>query len=105
MFAGRDTTAGLLGWCLMRLALHPDVFSSLRAAVLREIPAAEQPTFSQLKGCRPLQHFLQEVLRLHSTVPFNNRVAIRDTTLPVGGGPDQSSPIAVRKGQVVTFSV
>ncbi|KAL1590426.1 hypothetical protein WHR41_00764 [Cladosporium halotolerans] len=105
MFAGRDTTAGLLGWCLMRLALHPDVFESLRAAVLREIPAAEQPTFSQLKGCRPLQHFLQEVLRLHSTVPFNNRVAIRDTTLPVGGGPDQSSPVAVRKGQVVTFSV
>lgn len=105
MFAGRDTTAGLLGWCLMRLALHPDVFSSLRAAVLREIPAGEQPTFSQLKGCRPLQHFLQEVLRLHSTVPFNNRVAIRDTTLPVGGGPDQSSPVAVRKGQVVTFSV
>lgn len=105
MMAGRDTTAGLLGWSLMRLALHPDIFTNLRAIILRDFPADSQPDFAQLKDCRPLQHFLQEVLRLHPTVPINNRLCIKDTTLPLGGGPDQRSPIAVRAGQTVVFSV
>jgi cytochrome P450 len=105
MMAGRDTTAALLGWCLLRLALHPEIFSSLRETILRDFPSDTQPDFAQLKSCRPLQHFLQEVLRLHATVPVNNRVCIKDTTLPLGGGADQQSPIAVRAGQAVTFSV
>lgn len=29
------------------------------------------------------------------------RIALRDTTLPVGGGPDQRSPIFIQKGDVV----
>jgi cytochrome P450 len=105
MIAGRDTTAALLGWCLVRLALHPDIYSSLRATCLRDFPSDTQPDFAQLKSCRPLQHFIQEVLRLHPPVPVNNRLCVKDTTLPLGGGPDQSSPIAVRAGQPVVFSV
>jgi cytochrome P450 len=106
MMAGRDTTAALLGWSLVRLALHPEIFSSLRATILRDFPDADSPpTFAQLKSCRPLQHFLQEVLRLHTTVPVNNRLCVKDTTLPLGGGPDQKSPIAIRAGQLVVFSV
>lgn len=105
MMAGRDTTAALLGWCLLRLTLHPEIFSSLRATCLRNFPSDEQPDFAQLKSCRPLQHFLQEVLRLHPTVPINNRLCVKDTTLPLGGGADQRSPIAVRAGQFVVFSV
>lgn len=105
MMAGRDTTAGLLAWCLLRLAIHPDIHARLREIVLRDFPGKSQPTFSQLKSCRPLQHFIQEVMRLHSTVPVNNRVATKNTTLPLGGGADQRSPIAVQAGQVVVFSV
>lgn len=104
MFAGRDTTASLIGWCWVRLSLHPDIFHKLRNIVLNDFPEGEQPTFAQLKSCRYLQHFLQEVLRLHPTVPMNSRQAARDTTLPCGGGPDQKSPIAIRKGQIVIFS-
>jgi len=104
MFAGRDTTASLIGWCWVRLSLHPDIFQKLRDIVLNDFPEGQQPTFAQLKSCRYLQHFLQEVLRLHPTVPMNSRQAARDTTLPCGGGPDQQSPIAVREGQVVIFS-
>jgi cytochrome P450 len=104
MFAGRDTTAALLGWCLVRLSLHPEIFQNLREAVLDDFGDVEQPSFAGLKSCRYLQHFLQEVLRLHPTVPINNRAAARDTTLPVGGSPDQQSPIAVKKGQIVVFS-
>ena len=107
MMAGRDTTAALLGWSLLRLTLHPSIYSDLRATILRDFPAADSspPTFSQLKSCRPLQHFLQEVLRLHPTVPINNRFCVKDTTLPLGGGPDLKSPIAIRAGQLVFFSV
>ena len=105
LLAGRDTTAALLGWSLARLAIHPEVFAKLRSTVLRELPQNEEITFAKLKGCRYLQHFLNEVLRLHPLVPINQRIAVKDTTLPTGGGPDKCSPIAVRKGQSVLFSV
>lgn len=39
-----------------------------------------------------------------STLPLNNRTAVRDTILPVGGGPNRDQPIAVRKGTVVGFT-
>lgn len=42
-------------------------------------------------------------LRLFPIVPTNGRVALRDTTLPVGGGPDGKSPIFVKKGQPVNY--
>ncbi|KAK1064571.1 hypothetical protein LTR74_008573 [Friedmanniomyces endolithicus] len=105
LFAGRDTTASLLGWAFLRLALHPHILSTLRAAILRDFSSGEPITFAKLKDCRPLRHFLNEVLRLHPTVPINSRSATRDTTLPVGGGPSGTSPIAIRKGQTVGFSV
>jgi cytochrome P450 len=105
LLAGRDTTASLLGWALTRLALHPDVFDKLRGIVLQDFELGTDITFAQLKGCRYLQHFLNEVLRLHPTVPLNQRIAAKDTTLPTGGGADQRSPIAVKKGQIVLFSV
>ena len=95
----------MLGWALLCLALNPQVVKKLRKVVMDDLPPGEDISFSKLKGCRYLQHFLNEVLRLHPTVPLNQRVATKDTTLPVGGGADQRSTIAIRKGQVVLFSV
>ncbi|KAH7163712.1 cytochrome P450, partial [Fusarium sp. MPI-SDFR-AT-0072] len=43
-------------------------------------------------------------LRLHSVVTFNFRRALRDTTLPIGGGPDGKSHIFIPKGTEVNFS-
>ena len=100
-----DTTAGLLGWSFTRLALHPQIFTKLRNQILTDFPPNTPITFEKVKGCRYLQHFLNEVLRLHPNVPFNNRQATVDTTLPVGGGPNQTAPIAVPKGTTVSFSV
>lgn len=37
-------------------------------------------------------------LRLYPLVPHMNRIALKDTTLPVGGGPDGNFPIYVPKG-------
>jgi hypothetical protein len=46
---------------------------------------------------------MSETLRLYPTVPFNSRRATKDTTLPVGGGPDQKSPVYVPKGWEVNY--
>lgn len=37
-------------------------------------------------------------------MPLNNRTAIRSTILPTGGGPDDNSPILVRRGEVISLS-
>lgn len=37
-------------------------------------------------------------------MPFNVRVALRDTTLPRGGGPDGSEPVGVPKDTPIAYS-
>jgi cytochrome P450 len=44
-------------------------------------------------------------LRLYPPVPLNNRTAIRTTILPTGGGPDGNTPILIRRGEVVVYSM
>lgn len=44
-------------------------------------------------------------LRLHPVVPRNNRVAVRDTVLPLGGGKDGLSPVFVSKGTLVAYNL
>lgn len=107
LFAGRNTTASLLGWALCLLSRNPQVFANLRAAISNEFgPYTEEPTnidFGKLKGCHYLQFVLSETLRLAPVVPVNSRTAVCDTILPRGGGPDGRSPIAVGKHQTVMF--
>lgn len=108
LLAGRDTTAGLLGWTCWNLARHPAVFDKLRRAILETFGTYEHPrdiTFERLKSCSYLQYTLNETLRLYPSVPFNSRQATRDTTLPCGGGPDGSAPVYIRKGECVGYSV
>ena len=52
-----------------------------------------------------LRATLNESLRLHPVVPGNTRQAYADTVLPRGGGPDGRSPVFVRKGMLVGWSV
>ncbi|MCJ1292478.1 hypothetical protein MMC34_004029 [Xylographa carneopallida] len=108
MLAGRDTTASLLGWMFYTLARHPDVYARLRYTVLAAFGSytdTSQLTYVNLKNCTYLQHCLNEVLRLYPVVPVNSRRAVRDTTLPRGGGPDGMSKIFVRKDEQVDYSV
>jgi len=110
LLAGRDTTASLLGWLFFILARHPNHYAKLRAAILEAFgPYSAAPddviTYTSLKNCQYLQHCLNEALRLYAVVPFNSRRAVRDTTIPRGGGPDGQSKIFVRKGEQVDYSV
>jgi cytochrome P450 len=51
-----------------------------------------------------LQNIMAETLRLYPVVPFNVRLALKDTTLPHGGGPDGLSPVGVLKDTPVGYS-
>ncbi|KAK5989470.1 Cytochrome P450 52A12 [Cladobotryum mycophilum] len=110
LLAGRDTTASTLGWffVIMSDPRYVSVFHRLRAIILEEFGTYSQPrdiTFERMKSCQYLQWCIHECLRLYPVVPFNFRTALVDTTLPTGGGPDGRSPIYVRKGEDVGYSV
>ncbi|KAK9238923.1 cytochrome P450 [Lipomyces kononenkoae] len=111
LLAGRDTTAGLLSWTFYLLARHPRVLEKLRTEIIDTFgnrlhsPGKKQINFETLKNATYLRHVLNEVLRLYPSVPSNFRVANKDTTLPRGGGADGSSPVLVRKGEKVFFTV
>ncbi|MCJ1471965.1 hypothetical protein MMC13_000608 [Lambiella insularis] len=108
LLAGRDTTASLLGWLFYLLVRHPEVYNKLRSTVVESFGTynnSAELSFVSLKNCTFLQHCLNESLRLFPVVPLNSRRAVRDTTIPRGGGPDGMSKIYVRKGEQVDYSV
>ncbi|KAJ5594619.1 uncharacterized protein N7459_000827 [Penicillium hispanicum] len=109
LLAGRDTTASLLSSTFFYLARHPQVWDRLRREIVAEFgdsrTSRSEITQARLKDIPYLRYVLNEVLRLQPPVPVNFRVATKDTSLPVGGGPDARSPIYVRKGQMVTYNV
>jgi cytochrome P450 len=106
LLAGRDTTAGLLGWTFYLLARHPDIYAKLRTEIVEAfgISDASAISFESLKACVYLRYTLNEVLRLHPLVPENSRRAVKNTTLPRGGGADGQSPIYIRAGQEVGYN-
>ncbi|EGC48494.1 N-alkane-inducible cytochrome P450 [Histoplasma capsulatum var. duboisii H88] len=103
LLAGRDTTASLLANVWNIIPKRPDVLKKLRAEV--DQLGGRKPTFEELKNMKYLKYVLNECLRLWPVVPNNARVAIRDTILPLGGGPDGKSPVFVKKGTTLAYSV
>jgi cytochrome P450 len=47
---------------------------------------------------------MNETLRLYPAVPFNVRLALHDTTLPHGGGPDGLSPTRILKDSPIGYA-
>jgi len=47
---------------------------------------------------------MNETLRLYPVVPFNLRMALKDTSLPSGGGEDGKQPIGVLKDNPIGYS-
>jgi cytochrome P450 len=104
LLAGRDTTASTLSFTLYELGRHPEVVRKLRAEILATVGPERTPTYADLKGMKYLQYVMNETLRLYPVLPFNVRLALHDTTLPRGGGPDGDQPLAVLKDTSVGFS-
>jgi len=103
LLAGRDTTASLLSNLWFEIARRPAVFARLRAEVADVLPRRQRPTYAQLRGMRFLRFCVSESLRLHPPVPGNERLAVADTVLPLGGGPDGTAPLLVRKGTIISY--
>ncbi|KAK0715957.1 oxidoreductase-like protein [Lasiosphaeris hirsuta] len=105
--AGRDTTASLLGWVFYFLCRHPEVFNRLREQILGRfgpyVPSA--PSNIEFKGLRDsipyITSVVNETLRMAPVIPLNERVALRDTVLPRGGGAGGDEPLFVPKGRQV----
>lgn len=103
LLAGRDTTASLLGHTFFQLARRPDIWKKLQKDV--EQLNGQLPDYETLKSLKYVKWVLNESLRLYPVVPGNNRIAMKDTVLPTGGGPDEKSPIFVPKGTPCQYSV
>ncbi|KIW00620.1 uncharacterized protein PV09_07816 [Verruconis gallopava] len=104
LLAGRDTTACALSWTFRLLVRHPEALDRLRREITSIIGRSEAPSRSDVRKMPFLSCIIKESLRLYPPVPLNNREAARTTILPTGGGPDGTSPILVRKGEMVVFS-
>jgi cytochrome P450 len=104
LLAGRDTTASFLSNIWFDLSKRPDIWATLRQELDSTFPNGERPvSFEQLKNMRYLRAVLNESLRLYPVVPSNNRLAMTNTILPLGGGEDGQSPLFVHKGQMVAW--
>ena len=106
LFAGRDTAGALLGWVFYFLARHERVFRKLRSIILETFGPSTtgEISFAQLKACQYMLHVINECFRVAAVIPLNERVAVRDTTLPRGGGPDGSQPIFIPKGRQILIA-
>ncbi|KIW05674.1 uncharacterized protein PV09_03537 [Verruconis gallopava] len=104
LLAGRDTTACSLSWLFYELSCYPEIVTKLRAEILRTVGPDADPTYEDLKSMKYMQHCMNETLRLYPIVPFNVRMALKDTTLPHGGGKDGNDPIGVLKDTPIGYS-
>ncbi|TLS25819.1 hypothetical protein PpBr36_07693 [Pyricularia pennisetigena] len=104
LLAGRDTTASTLSWAIYELGRHPECVKRLRQEIAEVVGFSRTPTYADLKSMKYLQNVMNETLRLYPAVPFNVRLALHDTTLPRGGGPDGTLPVPVLKNTPIGYS-
>ncbi|KAK3333000.1 cytochrome P450 monooxygenase [Cercophora scortea] len=96
-----DTTSILISNAFYALARHPRVVQKLRAEILETAPPGTTITWEMLRGMRYLRYIINETHRLYPNGIQMVRVALTDTTLPVGGGPNGDQPIFIQKGDIV----
>ena len=100
-FPARDTTSIAVANTLFHLARNPQVWTDLRSAALS---LGSRPlTFEVLKSLTLFRYVLFETIRLQGPSGRLYRTALRNTILPLGGGPDGRSPVFVEKGVVVAL--
>ncbi|KAK8137928.1 cytochrome P450 [Apiospora sp. TS-2023a] len=104
LLAGRDTTAATLSWTIYELSRHPEAVRKLRTEIIEQVGLTRKPTYQDLKSMKYLQNVMNETLRMYPAVPFNVRLALKDCTLPRGGGPDGSQPVAILKDTPIGYS-
>lgn len=100
-FAGSDTTALSLSWCLYFLALHPDIQTHLREELTHptappQSSNSEDRAYDVLDSFSLLDSVVRETLRLAPPVHGTLRVATQNDLIPV------SEPVVLTNGTVVS---
>ncbi|OJA18829.1 hypothetical protein AZE42_00859 [Rhizopogon vesiculosus] len=104
LFAGSDSTALAMSWCIHLLSLHPDVQGRLRnelgslsscASTSSSTVHSAQSHAEAIEGLPFLDAVVRETLRLCPPVHGTMRVATRDDNIPI------SSPIVLRNGTII----
>ncbi|KAJ3894916.1 cytochrome P450 [Lentinula edodes] len=100
-FAGSDTTALSLSWCLYFLALHPDIQTRLREELTHptappQSSNSEDRAYDVLDSFPLLDSVVRETLRLAPPVHGTLRVATQNDLIPV------SEPVVLTNGTLVS---
>ncbi|CAI6252971.1 unnamed protein product [Periconia digitata] len=106
LVAGRDATSAVLTNLFFELPRHPTIHARLVSEIRSHTASPDEPpSYDQLKKMKYLRAFINEVQRLYPVIPSNSRQALKDTTLPRGGGPDGTAPVFVPKGAYIAYHV
>ncbi|KAF5319614.1 hypothetical protein D9619_008560 [Psilocybe cf. subviscida] len=108
--AGEDTTANTLIWALYELSCNPGWQIRLRDEVKMAQEGSKELTLELYDRIPFLNALIKEVVRFYSTIPYTERIAIRDTVVPVSKAVTSRSgrkvtEIPVKKGQYVEVAI
>ncbi|KAF8850520.1 putative cytochrome P450 alkane hydroxylase [Acephala macrosclerotiorum] len=98
--AAQDGASIVISNTLFLLCRNPKALEALREEI--SSIGGQIPTYDVLKSMKYLRWVINESLRLLPLAPNNTRIALKDTVLPTGGGPDGKAPIFVKKGLMYT---
>ncbi|CAA7268933.1 unnamed protein product [Cyclocybe aegerita] len=94
--AGEDTTANSIVWALYQLAKNPEYQKKIREEFVEAQESKRKEGLEFYESLPFLNALVKETLRFYSMVPYSERIAIKDTVIPV------SQPITTRSGQQIT---
>ncbi|KZP14916.1 cytochrome P450 [Athelia psychrophila] len=110
VFAATDTTSSALSRIFHLLAQHPEAQGRLRDEICAARAQDGDLDYKLLDGLQYLDAVIRETLRLYAPAPFTDRVARKETVLPlsqpiVGIDGTDIHEIAVPKGTTVTVAI
>lgn len=68
-----------------------------------DVLRGQHPDYAQIKGVRYLRWVSNEYLRLMPVIPANGRTAVRDATLPRGGGLEGKAHVFRPESLIATY--